>query len=142
MRTPFANTIEPVWHDIAQKCYLLHQVLYTFNENMYFLTHLTQRLMWGIVITWHRSSSVYFYILIFFSETTGPIRTKFERDGPLLKVYVFLFIRRNKRSNDVQKGCIYIYGYKLFIVHLFLMSFFFNAFIKKISLINMHNVIM
>ena len=45
-------------------------------------------------------------------------------DGPLLKVYVFLFIRRNKRSNGVQKGCIYMYGNKLFIVHLFLMSFF------------------
>ena len=128
MRTPFANTIEPVWHDIAQKCYLLHQVLYTFNENLYFLTHLTQRLMWGIVITWRRSSSVYFYILIFFSETTGPIRTKFERNVlwmvPYWKFYVFLFIRRNKRSNGVQKGCIYIYGYKLFIVHLFFDEFF------------------
>jgi hypothetical protein len=43
------------------------------------------------------------------------------------KVYVFLFIRRNKRSNDVQKGCIYIYGYKLFIVHLFLMFFLMHS---------------
>ena len=121
MRTPFANTIEPVWHDIAQKCYLLHQVLYTFNENLYFLTHLTQRLMWGIVITWCQSSSVYFYILIFFSETTGPIRTKFERNVLWMVPYwkfMFFYLSEETRGPMVSKRGVSIYmgiNYLLFI---------------------------
>ena len=40
------------------------------------LAHLTQRDMWGIVITWRLSS---FHILIYSSETTGPNGTKLGR---------------------------------------------------------------
>jgi hypothetical protein len=38
-------------------------------------------IMWGIVITYRpSSSSVNFYILIFFSETKGPVRTNFGKN--------------------------------------------------------------
>ena len=44
----------------------------------------TWRVMWGIVMTWHQLASVVFsinfYILIFISETTGPIGTKLDRN--------------------------------------------------------------
>ena len=46
-----------------------------------FLAHLTQRVMWGIAITWRPSSIVRpltFHILIY-SETTGPNGTKLGR---------------------------------------------------------------
>jgi len=47
----------------------------------YVLAHLIQRIMWGIVITYRpSSSSVNFYILIFFSETKGLVRTNFGKN--------------------------------------------------------------
>ena len=47
-----------------------------FNTFGPLLAHLTQRVMWGIAITWRPSYVVNFHILIFSSETTGPIATK------------------------------------------------------------------
>jgi hypothetical protein len=49
------------------------------NDN-FCLAHLTQKIMWGIAITWCLSS-VNIYILIFFSNTTRPIRTKLCRNA-------------------------------------------------------------
>ena len=93
--------------------------------------------MWGIAITWglaSLSSSVNFYILISFSETTRPIGTKLGRDAHWMvpnKVYVFVVDQKYTIETKVPKVskrvCPYIrpYGYKLFIVHLLLMRIFF-----------------
>ena len=47
----------------------------------FFLAHLTQRVMWGIAITWRPPSvrPLSFHILIYSSETTGPNGTKLGR---------------------------------------------------------------
>ena len=113
-----------------------------------FLAHLTQRVMWGIVITWSLLScfvgSINFYILFFFSETTRPIATKLSRNVHWMVPYkvCFLLIRSTQKKQEdqrYQKGYVLIYGYKLFIVHLFLMRFFF---LKKPPFRNMYNIIM
>ena len=80
----------------------------SFSVNT-FLVHLDQRSMGTIAITW-RLSSVKFYILIFFSETNGPIGTKLGRNvhWMILKVF-FLLVHseihyRNKRPEGAKKG--------------------------------------
>jgi hypothetical protein len=61
-------------------------------------------------------SSVNFYILIFFSETTGPIATKLGRNVHLIvpyKVYVFLLITEETRGPKASKMvCPYIWVVK------------------------------
>ena len=90
--------------------------------------------MWGITITWcPLSSSVNLYILIFFSETTGPIQL--EPKGYSLFCWSEVD-KRNKKPKSVK-----IYGY-LFIVHLFFIRIFIIiSLIKKIPYRNMHNLI-
>jgi len=54
-------------------------------SSLQFLAHLTQRVRWAIAITFRLSSVVRpstFHILIFSSETTGPIATKLWWNGP------------------------------------------------------------
>ena len=95
--------------------------------------------MWGIVITWLPSelSYVNFYILIFFSETTGSIGTKLGRNHWMIPNKVFFCCW----SKETSTNCVHIYGYKLFIVHLFFMRIFY-AFLKKTPFRNMNNIIM
>jgi hypothetical protein len=89
------------------------------------LPPLTERVMWGIDITWCPSSSVSVYILIFFSKTSEPIVTKLGRNVLWLvcnQCYVFFVDQKYiKEAQRCQKGCVHINGYKLFIVHLFFM---------------------
>jgi hypothetical protein len=73
----------------------------------------------------HHLLSVIVHKLLHFSETTGQIGTKFWRNFHWMvtyKVYgVFCWseeYKRNKRLKGVKRG-VPIYGYKLFIVHLF-----------------------
>ena len=57
--------------------------------------------MWGIVTTWHRSSSINFYILIFFFETIEPIWTKFCRNVHwmfLLRTFYFVDRKYTKET--------------------------------------------
>jgi len=85
-----------------------------FCNDLVLLTHLTQRVMWDIAITWGLLS-ISFYIFIFFSETTGPIGTKLGRNTHWMvpyKVYGFLLIRSTqmKRGSKVLKRvCSYIW---------------------------------
>ena len=69
--------------------------------------------------------STKFYILIFFSQTTGPIETKLGRNFHWMvpfKVYVFLLLIRNtqkkQEAQSYQKGCVHYkpYVYILFIL--------------------------
>ena len=95
------------------------------------LAHLNQRVMWGIDITWRPSSSVNCYIVIFFSEQLGQLEPSlvgmFIGWSPT-KFMGFLLIRniqKKQRLKGVKKGCVHIYRYKLFIIHLFFMKIFF-----------------
>jgi hypothetical protein len=53
-----------------------------FFSFFFFLAHLAIDHMWAFAITWCPSYIVNFHILIFFSETTGPIATKLWWNGP------------------------------------------------------------
>jgi hypothetical protein len=66
-------------------------------------------------------------MLIFFSETTGPIETKLGTNVRWMFMFMFFVDQKytkETRGPKVSKSVYpYIYEYKLFIVHLFLMSF-------------------
>jgi len=73
-------------------------------------------------LAWPLLSFVNIYILIFFSETNGPIGTKLGSDVHC--VWFLLLIWSTQKKQEVQsyqKGCVHIYGYKLFIVLLIFM---------------------
>ena len=63
---------------------------------------------YDIIITYRPSSSVNFYILIFFSKTTGPIETKLARNDPLEKKNCCWskVHKRNKRPKGVKNGIV------------------------------------
>ena len=114
-----------------------------------FSAHLTERL--GIVITWRPFSlsvivnggvvSLSFYILIFFSESILPIRTKISRNIHwMISFTVYMLIKSTQKKQEFQRFR-NIYRYTLFIVHLFLIIIFY-AFMWKIPFRKMHNVIM
>ena len=60
---------------LLEEHFLRHDVETNVMSENTLLVHLIQRVIRCITITWRPSSSVNFYILIFFSETTTPIRT-------------------------------------------------------------------
>ena len=97
--------------------------------NKLFLAHMTQGIMWHIAITWCPStlSSVNFYILIFFSETTRPIKTKLGRNVQWMvpyKVYIVFVDRstqqilKKQEAQMCQKGCVQILVYHMGINYL------------------------
>jgi hypothetical protein len=60
---------------LLEEHFLRHDVETNVMSDSTLLANLTQRVMRCITITWRPSSSVNFYILILFSETTTPIGT-------------------------------------------------------------------
>ena len=60
---------------LLEEHFLRHDVETNVMSDNTLLAHLIQRDMRCITITWRPSSSVNFYILIFFSETITPIGT-------------------------------------------------------------------
>jgi len=62
-------------------------------DSLFFLSHLTLRVMCAIVITGHPSLSVCFQILIFFSETTRTIETKIIRNVYWMFFFKVMLIR-------------------------------------------------
>jgi hypothetical protein len=76
---------------LLEEHFLRHDVETNVMSDNTLLAHLTQRVMRCITITWRPSSSVIFYILIFFYETITPIGTNlvgmFNRWSPYI-VYV------------------------------------------------------
>ena len=108
------------------------------------LAHLTQRVMWGIIITWPPMSSVNLYILIFFSETTGQIATNlvgiFNKWSPT-KFMFFVdqkYTKERKDLNVSKMACSYIWVYIIYCSFVFYEDFY-NAFRTNISFGNMHN---
>ena len=85
-------------------------------------------------------SSINFYILIF-SETTGSIGTKLGRTVHWMipyKVYVFCgsaVHKRNKRNKGVKKGMSIYMGVN-YLLFIWFLSGYFNAFLKKIPFRN------
>ena len=92
-------------HVLHLLLFVLHLLLFVFHLMLHvlhlilsvlhllLLAHLTQRVMWGIVITWRQSSSssVNFCILILYSETTGPIETKLGMNAQCLNPKVQMY---------------------------------------------------
>ena len=80
-----------------------------------FMDNVSNITLWclGIAITWRPLSSVSFYILIFFSETSGPIGTKLGRNVHCMvpyKVYVLFVDQKYTREKEVSKRvCPYIW---------------------------------
>ena len=66
------------------------------RNTRFLLVHLDQRSRWTIVITFHISS--------FFSETTGPIRTKLSRNVPWMVLYKVTVYRSSRIFNMAAKA--------------------------------------
>jgi len=88
------------------------------TESLHFISSPERRVIWGIVITVRPSSPLNFYILIFISETTGPIRTKLSRNVDWMVLYKKNFpnLKSTTGKKEVQRGqieCFQIcYGYE------------------------------
>ena len=87
-----------------------HNILIKISICCIFLAHLIQRVMWGIVITWRpSSSSVNFYILIFFYlKPLGPLEPKSSSIWWSIIKFMGFFcwskvLIRNKRPKGVKR---------------------------------------
>ena len=98
-----------VWH-----CYCLFVVILWYGSAIVIVRLWSYSVvivcLWSydIIITYRPSSSVNFYILIFFSKTTGPIETKLARNDPLEKKNCCWskVHKRNKRPKGVKNGIV------------------------------------
>ena len=81
-------TLESKLPHFTSQSYVIYNEKLKYVHLPFFLAHLTQRVMWGIAITWRPSSvrrpasvvrPLTFHILIYSSETTGPNGTKLGR---------------------------------------------------------------
>ena len=117
-RDAFLIYMTPLLGEITYLFIIKNQPNYNYILNRCnYLAHLTQRVKWGIAITWHLSSSVNLFILIFFSDTSiGPIGTKVGRNVHLTKFKGFFVDQKQPKKEEAQRcqkvyAHIYIYIY-------------------------------